>query len=148
MSERSEQFNSKGLKYLNEKDYIKKGFHMKKILVTMCCLLPLVILCSCGDANTLVGRWNGTKIDGKGGINECTYSLEFYEDGSVFLFQDKTNGDRYKSHSGTYTIIDDNKLKIDYPTFGTELYNFTLNGDSLILSGDSFEDTYTKNTGK
>lgn len=118
---------------------------MKKILlIVLCCLMSIMSLCSCGSADKLVGRWNGSKIYGKGGINECTYSFEFYEDGSVFLFKDTADGDHDKNHSGTYTILDDNKLKIDSPTSGTSLYGFKLKGDQLILSGGSFSDTYTK----
>lgn len=115
---------------------------MKKLLS-----LIMVILClsvaGCGNNHSkqILGIWDSAKTYTNWNY---TYSFEFYEDNSVFLYLERDGGKRSMNYSGEWTLLENNKLKIVTRDMGTELYDISFEDGNMILSGDSFAGTYIK----
>ena len=108
-------------------------------MVTVLCLS--VVGCGNSGSNQILGTWNSDKTYTSWNY---TYSFEFYEDNSVFLYLERENDKRTMNYSGTWTLLKDNKLKIVTEDMGTELYDISFDNGNMILSGDSFAGTYIK----
>ncbi len=115
---------------------------MKKFIVFFMIIITMVLTCSgCIGKNpekALVGRWNGTIYtyhNNKSYKNAISYS--FYENGNYDQFY--TNEDDEWStnptNRGKWSIVDENTLRLDEFNKGVIIYEFKLDGDTLILDG-------------
>ena len=106
------------------------------------CLMILSLLTACGSKpeKAIVGRWDGSEVMGRT-ASKWTYSYAFYENGSYDRFRN-TEGEELEteitSGHGTWSIVDEDSIRISDYAVGPSVYDFELDGDKLILDGETF----------
>ncbi len=86
-------------------------------------VLIIFFLTGCGTQNDLVGTWIGEEGD----------TIEFFKDGTIMV------NDRYFSASGTYSIVENNRVRIEmdglFGIAGAQIFQYSVSGNQLNLEG-------------
>lgn len=114
---------------------------MKRILI--CLALLGLLLCGCGEKTpALAGVWVNAGQYSQG--RDFVETMTLREEGSVLVHLEYQGAD-YASLEGRWTVEGDT-LRVDFtdPAVKDRSYRFTLEGDSLTLSGDGKDVQYTR----
>jgi hypothetical protein len=88
--------------------------------------LIVFLVVGCGANNELVGTWVGDE----------DVSIEFFRDGTVLI------NSLFFSVSGTYSIVDKNRVRLDLDGFwgfaGAQVLQYSVSGNQLNLDGEIY----------
>ena len=104
-----------------------------KILSTLLSFILVFSLCSCGKSNpsnALLGKWT-TSWESNYSVHHRSY--EFFPDGTV-----KITKEDYPDDVGTYSIVDEERVKISISTVNTKIMDYSISGNVLTLDGDEY----------
>lgn len=98
--------------------------NIKNRLVLLAFVVIIIfLLTGCGTKNDLVGTWIGEEGD----------TIEFFEDGTIMV------NDRFFSASGSYSIVDNNRVRIEmdglWGIAGAQVFQYSVSGNQLNLDG-------------